>query len=86
MISSRNRFPTTSSPSITYSALAIQFSLIVKHGTNSTAFPRMAPATANSLYPIGVVGGSKHAPISIAGSTPMLIEIGSGLPSASAFL
>ena len=33
-----------------------------------------------------MVGGSKQAAISIAGSTPMLIEIGNGWPAASAFM
>ena len=31
-------------------------------------------------------GGSKQAAISMAGSTPILIEIGSGWPAASAFM
>ena len=83
--SSRTRLPGSSSPSITYSAFAMQFSLIVRHGASSTAWPRIAPAMDSSLKPKGVVGGSKQAAISMAGSTPMLIEIGKGLPSASAF-
>ena len=33
----------------------------------------------SSLYPSGVVGGSKQDPTSIAGSTPIEIEIGNGL-------
>ena len=72
------------SPSITYSAFAIALSLTVKHLQSSTASLLSAPATASSSYPIGVVGGSKHEPISIAGSTPMLIEIGNLCPNCSA--
>ena len=54
------------------------------HLQSSTGFPLSAPATDNSSYPNGVVGGSKHEPISIAGSTPILIEIGRFCPNSSA--
>ena len=66
--------PGCTSPSMTYSALAMARSLIVRHCTSSTGFLRVAPAACNSSYPSGVVGGSKQDAISIAGSTPMLTE------------
>ena len=74
----------TTSPSITYSALAIARSFSVRHLQSLTGSPLRAPATASSSYPIGVVGGSKQEPIPIAGSTPILIEIGRRCPSSSA--
>ena len=84
-ISSLTRLLGTNSPSITYSALAIAASSTVKHLTISTGFFLIAPAIDSSLNPIGVVGGSKHDAISIAGSTPILIDIGNGSPLSSAF-
>ena len=74
-----------SSPSMTYSALAMHFSGMVRQSAILTPSPRMAPAMVSSLKPSGVVGGSKQAAISIAGSTPMEMEMGSGLPAFSAF-
>ena len=50
------------SPSITYSAFAIAFSFIEIQGVNSTGALRIAPAMESSLYPSGVVGGSKQDP------------------------
>ena len=85
LTSSRIRAFGISSPSITYSAFAIHFSSMVRQDVSSTASPRIPPAAPSSLYPSGVVGGSKHDAISIAGSTPMEMEIGSGFPAASAF-
>ena len=69
---------------MTYSAFAIAISLTVKHLQSSTGSFLNAPATDNSSYPRGVVGASKQEPISIAGSTPILIEIGSFCPNSSA--
>ena len=74
----------TTSPSMTYSALAMASSSTVRHRHSFTGSPRSAPATDSSSYPNGVVGGSKQEPISMAGSTPMLMEMGSLRPSCSA--
>ena len=83
--SSRTRTFGNNSPSITYSARARHCSLIVKQSVTSTASPRIPPAIPNSLNPKGVVGGSKQAAISMAGSTPILIEMGIGFPAFSYF-
>jgi hypothetical protein len=61
------------------------FLVMVRHWVSSTGLFRMPPATESSLKPNGVVGASKQEAIAMAGSTPMLMEIGSGRPSASAF-
>ena len=60
------------------------FSFTVRQGHNSTGRLRSAPAMLSSLKPSGVVGGSKQAVTSIAGSTPMETEIGSGWPNSVA--
>ncbi|MPN38538.1 hypothetical protein SDC9_186062 [bioreactor metagenome] len=63
----------------------MDLSCIVTQLTISTGFFLIPPAMEISLKPKGVVGGSKHDATHIAGSTPILIDIGSGLFSSSAF-
>ena len=69
---------------MTYSALAMADSRIVLQAHRRTGSPRSAPAMESSSKPSGVVGGSKQEVISIAGSTPMETEMGSGCPSSVA--
>ncbi len=70
---------------MTISARAMPLALTETQSTSSTASPRMAPAMESSSKPSGVVGGSKQEPMEMAGSTPMLMEMGRGLPAFSAF-
>lgn len=68
---------------MTHSALAMAFSRMLTQGASRTARPS-TPRRCQLVDPSGVVGGSKQEAISIAGSTPMEMETGSGwfIPSA----
>jgi hypothetical protein len=71
---------------MTISALATALAATLTQRTISTALPRRDPAMDSSLNPRGVDGASKHEAMYTAGSRPMLMEMGCGLPAFSAFM